>query len=89
MSNIVPRATYPILIPLAAPFVYVVSEYLGVGTYPYTVADLLDSHLLQRCLVHFQQVFTSDIVLPEDLNVLAAVDALQPFADASFIPILH
>lgn len=63
-------------------------ELLNAEEQAYSVADLLDAHLLEDILVHLKEVLAIDVVFPEELLVLAATDASQVFTDLVFVPVL-
>jgi hypothetical protein len=66
---------HSVLISLASTLVDTTSEAFGVTADADAIANLFNAHLFQDGLIHFQQVLTCDVVLAEDVHVLAAVDA--------------
>ena len=62
-------------------------ELLDLQKQPYSVANFIYSHLLQHRLIHLQQILSIDIILPEQLLVLSAIDGHQPITYAFLIPI--
>jgi hypothetical protein len=81
--------TYPVYDFLARPLVYIISENLCLRTDPHAVSNLLDTHFLQHLLVHVHEVLAVDVISPEDVHVLSAVDTSQPVTHTRFVPILY
>lgn len=80
------KVTYPI--PLLLVCVGLCPELLDAEEQTHTIANLLDAHLLEDLLVHLEQVLAVDVVFPEHLLVVAALDAAEVFAHTVFIPVL-
>lgn len=54
-----------------------------------SIADFVNSHLLQHFLVHFQKILSIDVILAENLLVVPALDASEIFAHVVLVPVLH
>lgn len=63
-------------------------QLLNAEEQAYPVANLLNAHLLEDILVHLKEVLAIDMVLPEELLVLATANAPQVFTDLVFVPVL-
>lgn len=81
--------SYPVLAFYARLLVNIISEHFCLRTNSYAVTNLPDAHFLQHLLIHVHQVLAVDVVLPEHIHILPAVDAPEPLAHASLVPILH
>ena len=80
------NATYPI--PPLLVRIRLCAQLLDAQEQADAVADLVDAHLLEHLLVDLEQVLAIDVVLAEDLLVLAALDAAQVLAHALLVPVL-
>jgi hypothetical protein len=94
-------ASYPIGRPPRGLLVLLVPQLFGLRAYAHAVADFLDAHVLEVGLVHLHEVLAVDVVVCggqdasmerddvltlEQLDILAAVDALQPVGHLVFVP---
>lgn len=77
-------ATYPITLLLVG--VRFRPQLLDTEEEANAIADFVDSHLFQHLLVHFEKVFAIDVVLPEELLVLATFDTSEIVTDLVFVP---
>lgn len=78
---------YPI--PLLLVRVCFCPQLLNAEEQSYSIANLIDAHLLEDVLVHLQQVLAIDVVFSEQLLIFAAFDAPQVFTDLVLGPVLN
>jgi hypothetical protein len=61
----------------------------GLRADAYPVTNLLDAHILEMRLIHLHEIFAIDMIFLEELNVLRAIDSLEPIAYLLLIPVSH
>lgn len=83
------KRTDPIDITFARPSVHIIPKDLGLTSNPNTVSNLLNAHFLEGGLINVHEVLTVDVVLSENIDVLATVDAAEPVGDTRLIPVHH
>lgn len=101
-SNPKETASYPIRYPPGGLLVFFVTQLLGLSAYAHAITNLLDSHVLEMGHVHLHKVLAIDVVVWEcqttstcrrcvltfeEVDILAAVDALQPVCNLVFVPV--